>query len=179
MKELSKKEQDTFLILLKSRFDKVPHKISWDLILKRLLDNPYKLWSLYQMEVTGGEPAFIENNDNEYIFYDTCIETPIDRRSLCYDDIALNKRKDNKPINSALRMAKDMDVEILTEEQYRYLQSIFSFDLKTSSWIMTPNDIRELGGALFCDNRYNHVFVYHNGADSYYSSRGFRCCLKV
>src|SRR6185295_1794033 len=138
-------------------------------------------WSLNGMEMTGGEPDVVSHDKKtgEYIFYDCSAESPQGRRSLCYDAEALESRKEHKPKNSAIAMAADMGIELLTEEQYRELQELGDFDTKTSSWVQTPPDIRELGGALFCDRRYDHVFVYHNGAESYYAARGFRGLLKV
>lgn len=147
----------------------------------KLNANPDKLWSLHEMERTSGEPDVIEYDEDtdEYLFFDCVKESPKGRRSVCYDREALEARKKHKPENSAMDMASAMGIELLTEEQYRKLQTFGSFDTKTSSWILTPSDIRERGGALFCDYRYGHVFVYHNGAESYYSSRGFRGVLRV
>lgn len=155
--------------------------LDWNQIQQKLEANPMKLWSLHEMEKTEGEPDVIgfDEKTGEYLFCDCSKESPKGRRSLCYDREALEARKKHKPENSAMDMAKEMGIEILTEEQYRELQKLEPFDTKTSSWIKTPADIRERGGALFCDYRYGHVFVYHNGADSYYSSRGFRGLLKV
>jgi Protein of unknown function (DUF4256) len=172
------------LTILKSRFEKnMPrHKeMDWTKVLLKLEANDEKLWSLNEMEATGGEPDIVDydKKTGEYIFFDCSPESPKDRRSICYDRQALDTRKEHKPKNDALTMAAVMGVEILTEEQYRYLQQLGSFDLKTSSWILTPAAIRKLGGALFCDRRYNQVFVYHNGAESYYAARGFRGLLKV
>jgi hypothetical protein len=143
--------------------------------------NPEKLWSLNEMETTGGEPDVVghDKKTGEYIFYDCSAESPKGRRSICYDREALEARKEHKPKDSAMNMANAMRIELLTEEQYRELQKLGEFDTKTSSWIKTPADIRKLGGALYCDRRYNHVFLYHNGADSYYAARGFRGCLMV
>jgi hypothetical protein len=143
--------------------------------------NPEKLWSLNEMETTGGEPDVVghDKKTGEYIFYDCSAESPKGRRSICYDREALEARKEHKPKDSAMNMATAMRIELLTEEQYRELQKLGEFDTKTSSWIKTPADIRKLGGALYCDRRYNHVFLYHNGADSYYAARGFRGCLMV
>lgn len=181
---LSKERNIELINILKSRFEKNMHRhkdILWKDVLEKLEANENKLFSLNQMEVTGGEPDVVEydNEANEYIFIDFSKESPILRRSLCYDNDALVARKLNKPADSALNVASTMGIKILTEEQYRKYQKIESFDLKTSSWILTPDNIRKLGGALFCDKRYDSVFVYHNGADSYYSSRGFRGYLKV
>lgn len=180
-KKLSKKEQKELLEILKTRFEKNMgrHKgLSWTKIEEKL--NPSKLWSLNEMERTGGEPdvVFYDKKANEYVFYDCSKESP-DRRSLCYDKKAQEERKENKPKGNAINIAKRMGIEILDEEQYRKLQKLGEFDTKTSSWIKTPNDIRKHGGALFADYRYGSVFVYHNGAESYYSSRGFRGLLKV
>jgi len=153
----------------------------WDKIQARLEKSPTNLWSLNEMERTGGEPDVVSHDKKtgEYIFYDCSAESPKDRRSLCYDGEALRSRKEHKPKNSALEMAEAMGIEILTEEQYRELQALGEFDTKTSSWIKTPAAIRKLGGALFCDRRYNQVFVYHNGAESYYAGRAFRGALRV
>ena len=158
------------------------HKgLEWAGVQSRLEANTEKLWSLNEMEKTGGEPDVVgrDKKTGEYIFYDCSAESPKGRRSLCYDRAALDSRKENKPKNSALDLAAAIGIEILTEEEYRALQKLGSFDLKTSSWVKTPADIRKLGGALFCDRRYDTVFVYHNGAESYYAARGFRGSLKV
>ncbi|MEO8447340.1 MAG: DUF4256 domain-containing protein [bacterium] len=183
-KVLSQNQCDELLNTLKSRFDKnlKRHKdLKWSEVEARIKANPDKLWSLNEMERTGGEPDVVGHNkkSGEYTFYDCSAESPKDRRSLCYDRKALESRKENKPKDSAVNMAAEMGIEILTEEQYRELQLLGEFDTKTSSWIKTPSDIRELGGALFCDRRYDTVFVYHNGAESYYAARGFRCSLRV
>jgi len=183
-RELSSEQREELLRALKARFDKNMnhHKgIEWDKVQEKLETNPEKLWSLNEMEITGGEPDVVGHDDNtgEYIFYDCSAETPKGRRSVCYDHEALQSRKENKPKNTAIGMAADMEIEILTEEQYRELQKLGNFDTKTSSWIKTPSEIRKLGGALFADSRYGNVFVYHNGAESYYSGRGFRGSLKV
>lgn len=172
------------LNILKSRFEANMHRhkgSEWEKVQDRLVSNPDKLRSLKLMEQTGGEPDVVDFDETtgEYIFMDCSAESPKGRRSICYDHAALEARKQNKPHNSAVNMAEEMGIEILTEEQYRQLQKLGEFDLKTSSWIKTPESIRKLGGALFCDRRYNTVFVYHNGADSYYGSRGFRGCLRV
>lgn len=169
---------------LKIRFEKhrIRHpNIHWNDVQIKLESNPEKLWSLNEMELTGGEPDVVGFDDEtgEYIFYDCSAETPIGRRSICYDRKALESRKEHKPENNALDMASAMRIEILSEEQYRKLQTLGKFDQKTSSWVKTPASIRELGGALFCDRRYETVFVYHNGAESYYTARGFRGYLKV
>lgn len=183
-KKLSPAAQKEILSTLKARFEKNTkrHKgIEWPKVQAKLEADPGKLWSLHEMEITGGEPDVVDydKKSGEYIFYDCSAESPKDRRSLCYDREALNSRKAHKPKNSAVDMAAAMDIEILTEEQYRELQQLGEFDLKTSSWVKTPAAVRELGGALFCDRRYGHVFVYHNGAESYYAARGFRGLLKV
>lgn len=172
------------LKILKERFNnniKRHENIKWEDVQEKLKKYPDKLRSLYEMEKTGGEPDVVlyDSNTDEYIFYDCSVESPIGRRSVCYDDEALAARKKHKPENSAIGMAKRMGVEILNEEEYRYLQTLGTFDTKTSSWIETPMEIRELGGAIFADYRYGKVFIYHNGAESYYSSRGFRALLRV
>lgn len=182
---LSLAQQEELLRTLKTRFERntIPTKagIEWSDIQARLEANPGKLWSLHEMERTGGEPDVVgfDKKTGEYIFYDCSAESPKGRRSLCYDREALDARKEHKPENSAEDMAAAMGIEILTEEQYRELQQLGNFDTKTSSWVKTPFEIRKLGGALFCDRRYNHVFVYHNGAESYYAARGFRGLLRV
>ncbi|MDQ3016496.1 MAG: DUF4256 domain-containing protein [Bacteroidota bacterium] len=182
-KKLTLEESEELLSTLKTRFDKnmSRHKnLVWDEIEDKLEANPVKLWSLNEMELSGGEPDVItyDKNNGEYIFYDCVAESPKGRRSLCYDRKALDERKENKPADNAIEMADTMGIELLTEEQYRELQELGSFDLKTSSWVITPA-IRKHGGALFCDRRYDHVFVYHNGAESYYAARGFRGSLRV
>lgn len=184
IKELSAEQRDELMQIVKARFDKNMHRhegIEWNDVQVRLDANPEKLWSLYEMERTEGEPDVIgyDQAAGEYIFCDCSKESPKGRRSVCYDREALEARKKNKPENSAIDMANAMGIEMLTEEQYRELQKLETFDTKTSSWVLTPSDIRKLGGALFCDYRYGHVFVYHNGADSYYSARGFRGLLKI
>ena len=181
---LSQKQIDELLNILKTRFDKNinRHKdIKWSSVLAKLEKNNDKLWSLNEMEKTGGEPDVIgfDKKLNEYIFYDCSAESPAGRRSLCYDRKALDARKENKPKDNVVDVAAAMGIELLTEDQYRDLQKLGEFDLKTSSWIKTPDDIRKLGGAIFCDRRYNTVFKYHNGAESYYAARGFRGVLKV
>jgi hypothetical protein len=183
-KELTAKKIIELLAILKTRFEKnmVRHKgLVWDKVQSKLEANPVKLWSLGEMESTGGEPDVIgyDKKKGEYVFCDCSEESPMGRRSLCYDRDALNARKEHKPKNSAIDLADGMGIEILTEEQYRELQRLGEFDRKTSSWIKTPPEIRKLGGALFCDRRYNTIFVYHNGAESYYAARGFRGLLKV
>lgn len=183
-KELSKKDREALMGILKDRFErhKPRHKgIEWDKVQARLEADPAKLWSLNEMERTGGEPDVVgyDKKTGTYIFYDCSAESPKDRRSLCYDHEALNVRKEHKPKNSAVEMAKAMGVSLLTETEYRELQQLGMFDTKTSSWVQTPASIRELGGAVFCDRRYDTVFLYHNGAESYYAARGFRAALKV
>ena len=183
-KVLAHEESETLTAILKDRFEKNISRhagIEWDQVKARLLDNKEKLWSLNEMESSGGEPDVIGKDDKsgEYIFFDCSEESPKGRRSLCYDRAALEGRKENKPAGNIMDMAADMGVNVLTESEYRYLQELGAFDLKTSSWVSTPGDIRRRGGALFCDRRYNTVFLYHNGAESYYAARGFRASLKV
>jgi hypothetical protein len=183
-KELKPKQQEELLKTLKTRFEKNMNRhkgLDWAKVAARLQSDSRKLWSLNEMEITGGEPDVVghDKKTDEYIFYDCAAESPKGRRSICYDHEALEARKENKPEDSAKGMAADMGIEILTEDQYRELQKLGEFDLKTSSWIETPAAIRKLKGALFCDRRYNHVFVYHNGAESYYAARGFRGSLRV
>ena len=183
-KKLSASQQQELISIVKTRFEKnmKRHKgIDWAKVQTKLEAKPDKLWSLNEMEITGGEPDIVsfDKKTGEYIFYDCAAESPKGRRSVCYDHEALEKRKEHKPENSAIEMAKDMGIELLTEEQYRELQQLGEFDLKTSSWIVTPAAIRKLNGALFCDRRYDTVFVYHNGAESYYAARGFRGWLAV
>ena len=180
----SLENQEELINILKDRFEKnMPrHKdLSWDKVQSRLEKNTDKLRSLNEMEKTGGEPDVVsfDKKTGEYIFFDCSEETPKERRSLCYDRKALDDRKKFKPKDSAIDMANAMGIEMLTEEQYRFLQELGDFDLKTSSWLKTPTDIRKLGGAIFGDFRYSKVFVYHNGADSYYASRSFRGALRV
>ncbi|MEO8535801.1 MAG: DUF4256 domain-containing protein [Flavobacterium sp.] len=182
--KLSADQQEELLRILQKRFEENTHRhkdLEWNKIQTKLEANPDKLWSLDEMERTEGEPDVIgyDKDKDEYIFVDCSAESPKGRRSICYDHEALEKRKENKPKDSAINMAEEMGIEMLTEEQYRELQRLEKFDTKTSSWIKTPADIRKLGGALFSDFRYNTVFVYHNGADSYYAARGFRGLLKV
>src|SRR5690606_36722439 len=177
--ELTAEQRQELLITLKERFEKTIERhewMQWDKIQERLEANPEKLWSLHEMERTGGEPDVLEFDEanNEYVFYDCSPESPSGRRSVCFDQKALDSRKKNKPETSAMAMAEEMGIELLSEEQYRFMQQHGTFDVKTSSWVQTPPDIREKGGALFCDSRYGHVFLYHNGADSYYAARGFR-----
>ncbi len=177
-KALSPKESDTLLSTLKARFEKHMHRhkgASWAKVEAKLKAKPAALWSLFKMEETGGEPDLV----GDHLFIDCAEESPKGRRSLCYDDLALRSRKENKPKGSAVDLAKEMGIELLTEEQYRALQELGAFDLKTSSWIASPSNVRKLGGALFCDRRYDTVFTYHNGAESYYAARGFRGALKI
>jgi hypothetical protein len=183
-KKLVQEQKDELLGVLKSRFDKHinRHKgIEWAKVQARLEANPEKLWSLDEMEATGGEPDVVgyDAKTDEYIFFDCSAESPKGRRSICYDREALDARKEHKPENNAMDMAAAMGVEILTEEQYRELLKLGNFDTKTSSWVKTPAGIRKLGGAIFADFRYGNVFIYHNGADSYYAARGFRGSLRV
>lgn len=183
-KDLSSEERGELLKTLKARFDKNMNRhkgLEWDKLQAKLETNAEKLWSLNEMEKTGGEPDVIgfDEKNGEYIFYDCSAETPKGRRSICYDREALESRKEFKPANNAVDMAADMRIELLSEEQYRDLQRLGNFDTKTSSWVKTPSEIRKLGGAIFCDRRYDHVFVYHNGAESYYGVRGFRGSLRV
>jgi hypothetical protein len=184
--ELSSGQREDLLRVLKTRFEKNMNRhrgLEWAKVQAKLDPRTAgeKLWSLHTMEETGGEPDVVgyEKKTGEYIFYDCSVESPKGRRSICYDGAALEARKEHKPGDSATDMAAAMGVELLTEDQYRELQQLGSFDAKTSSWIQTPAAIRELGGALFCDRRYDHVFVYHNGAESYYAARGFRGSLRV
>jgi hypothetical protein len=182
--KLSSEESGELLMLLHERFEKnmKRHKgIKWSDVEARLKSNAQKLWSLNEMEATGGEPDVvgIDKASGAFMFFDCSAETPKGRRSICYDMEALESRKEHKPKNSALGMAAEMGIELLSESQYRDLQKLGAFDTKTSSWIVTPPAIRELGGALFCDRRYDHVFVYHNGAESYYAARAFRGWLAV
>src|SRR5690554_824175 len=183
-KELSSEQREELLATLKSRFERNMNRhegLEWTKIQAKLEANPEKLWSLNEMERTGGEPDVVDYDKkaDEYIFYDCSAESPKERRSICYDRKALDARKANKTQNTAMDMAADMGIDLLTEEQYRALQQLGDFDTKTSSWIITPDNVRERGGALFCDRRYNKVFTYHNGADSYYAARGFRAALKI
>lgn len=183
-KKLSAQQKSDLLAILKTRFEKNRNRhkgIEWNDVLKNINADAEKLWSLNAMEQTGGEPDVVgfDKKNGEYIFFDCSAESPKGRRSICYDHEALEKRKEHKPDDSAIEMANDMGIEILTEEQYRELQQLGEFDTKTSSWVKTPVAIRKHGGAIFCDRRYNHVFTYHNGADSYYAARGFRGCIKI
>lgn len=183
-KELSQKQISELIDVLKSRFQKNPerHKgISWEKVEDRLTKSAQKLWSLFQMEQTGGEPDVVayDKKTGEYIFYDCAAETPKGRRSLCYDMAALNSRKENKPKDSAINMAAAMGIEVLTEEQYLELQKHASVDAKTSSWLNTPQEVRKLGGAISGEFRFGRTFIYANGAESYFAARGFRGVLKV
>ena len=183
-KELAPREREQLVSVLTVRFERNVNRhkgIEWANVEAKLNASPKELWSLNEMERTGGEPDVVgyDKKTGEYIFYDCSAESPKGRRSVCYDREALNSRKEHKPQNSAMDMAAAMGVEILTEEEYRELQQLGDFDTKTSSWVKTPSEIRKLGGALFCDRRYGHVFVYHNGAESYYAARGFRGSLRV
>uniref|UniRef100_UPI00406C5CCD DUF4256 domain-containing protein n=1 Tax=Paenibacillus sp. FSL M8-0142 TaxID=2954525 RepID=UPI00406C5CCD len=184
MRELSPEQREELLQTLKARFEKNMNRhpgLEWADVQAKLEANPEKLWSLHEMEETGGEPDVVghDGKTGEYIFYDCSAESPKGRRSVCYDREALESRKEHKPKSSAVEMAAAMGIELLTEEQYRELQQLGNFDMKTSSWVITPERIRRLGGALFCDRRYDTVFVYHNGAESYYAARGFRGSLRV
>jgi hypothetical protein len=183
-KDLSPKQREELLRTLKTRFDKNVNRhkgIAWAEVQAKLEAHTEKLWSLHEMERTGGEPDVVgqDKKTGEYIFYECAAESPKERRSLCYDREALDSRKENKPKGCAMEMAAAMGVELLTEEQYRELQNLGEFDMKTSSWVKTPSKVRELGGALFCDRRFDTVFTYHNGAESYYAARGFRGWLRV
>lgn len=183
-KQLSPAEREELLKVLEARFQKHPNRhkgVVWEKVQAKLEKQPEKLWSLNEMERTGGEPDVVgyDKKTDEYVFYDCSPESPKGRRSICYDEAALEARKEHKPADSAMHMAASMGIEMLDETAYRELQQLGEFDLKTSSWIETPADIRKLKGALFCDRRYGHVFVYHNGAESYYGARGFRGRLQV
>ncbi|MCM3240547.1 DUF4256 domain-containing protein [Heyndrickxia oleronia] len=183
-RELSSEQREKILTTLRARFEKNMNRhegLEWTNIQTKLETNAEKLWSLNEMEITGGEPDVIkyDKKADVYIFYDCSEQSPKGRRSVCYDRKALESRKEHKPKNNAMDMAADMGIEILTEEQYRELQKLGAFDTKTSSWVKTPANIRDLGGAVFCDRRYDTVFLYHNGAESYYASRGFRGSLMV
>lgn len=183
-KELLQEEREELLKKLKARFEKNMNRhesLEWADVQAKLEGNHEKLWSLHEMEATGGEPDVVghDKETGEYIFYDCSAESPKGRRSVCYDREALESRKQHKPETSVMDMATAMGIELLTEEQYRELQELGNFDLKTSSWVQTPANIRKLGGAIFCDRRYDTVFVYHNGAESYYAARGFRGALRV
>jgi hypothetical protein len=182
--KLSSAQREALLETLKAHFEKHMSRhrgLEWAKVQAKLESSPEKMQSLDEMERTGGEPDVVGHDEKtgEYIFFDCAAESPKGRRSLCYDREALDSRKEHKPRSSAMDMAAEMGIELLTEEQYRELQTLGDFDTKTSSWVMTPSAIRKLGGAIFCDRRYGHVFVYHNGAESYYASRGFRGSLRV
>lgn len=182
--KLSASQATELLDILKKRFEKNKKRhsgIEWVNVQEKLQANPGKLWSLNEMEITGGEPDVVrfDKKTGEYIFFDCAEESPKGRRSTCFDREGWESRKEHRPENTAIDMAEEMGVELLTEEEYRFLQELGNFDLKTSSWIQTPASIRKLGGALFCDRRYDHVFTYHNGAQSYYGARGFRASLRV
>ena len=184
IKKLSPERSKELIKILQVRFEKTPSRhdgLEWAKVQVKLGMNPEKLWSLNEMERTGGEPDVVgyDKKTGEYIFVDCSEESPKDRRSLCYDREALDSRKEHKPKDSAMDMAEAMGVELLTEEEYRELQKLGAFDTKTSSWVKTPVEIRKLGGAIFCDRRYDHVFTYHNGADSYYAARSFRGKLRI
>lgn len=183
-KELLIAQREELLKTLKARFEKNMNRhiaVEWANVQAKLQENTEKMWSLNEMEKTGGEPDVVGYNSKtgEYTFYDCSAESPKGRRSVCYDREGLEARKEHKPENNAIDMATAMGIELLTEEQYRELQKLGGFDTKTSSWVKTPSEIRKLGGAIFCDRRYNHVFVYHNGAESYYGARAFRGSLRV
>jgi hypothetical protein len=183
-RELSSEQREELLRVLKARFEKNMNRhlgLEWAKVMIRLETNTEKLWSLNEMERTEGEPDVVghDNNTGEYIFYDCSVESPKGRRSVCYDREALESRKANKPENSAIDMAAAMGIELLTEEEYREFQKLGNFDTKTSSWVKTPANIRKLGGAIFCDRRYDTIFTYHNGAEAYYGARGFRGSLRV
>jgi len=183
-KKLSAEQSKALIQVLKNRFEKniKRHKgLEWEKVQVKLEAHPAKLWSLDEMEISGGEPDVVgfDKKTGEYVFVDCSEESPKGRRSVCYDHDALNSRKEHKPKDSAMNMAEEMGIEILSEEDYRELQKLGEFDLKTSSWVKTSSKIRELGGALFCDRRYNTIFLYHNGAESYYAARGFRGMLRV
>lgn len=184
MKNLITAEIDELTVTLRKRFESNMGRhpdIKWQEVVQKLENSPKKFSILYQMESTGGEPDVVgwDTDTGDFLFYDCAAESPKGRRSLCYDRAALDARKAHKPQNCVLDLAKEMGVELLSEEQYRQLQQLGDFDTKTSSWVKTPSEIRERGGAIFCDRRYGQVFTYHNGADSYYSSRGFRALLRV
>lgn len=183
-KKLTAKQQQELLATLKDRFENNMSRhqgLTWDNVMARLVKAPAQLRALYAMEESGGEPDVVgqDKKSGEILFYDCSAESPRGRRSICYDQAALESRKKHKPTDSAMNMAESMGVALLTESQYRELQQLGEFDLKTSSWVQTPESIRTLGGALFCDRRYDHVFTCHNGAESYYAARGFRACLRV
>lgn len=183
-KQLSTEQREELIKTLKNRFEKNTNRhpgVKWESVEAKLAGNPEKLWSIAEMEKTGGEPDVVDfdTTSGEVIFCDCSAESPKGRRSVCYDREALESRKEYKPENSAVDMAAELGIDLLTEEQYRHLQQLDNFDTKTSSWVKTPPEIRKLGGAVFCDRRYNHVFLYHNGAESYYTVRGFRGILRI
>lgn len=182
-KSLTPAQKSSLLDTLQHRFEKNMSRhigLEWKKVLSALEKQPEKLWSLNEMDGSGGEPDVVGYDKKKgFLFFDCSAESPAGRRSFCYDPLALASRKEHKPKNSAVGMAEGMGVDLLTEEQYRFLQTLGPFDLKTSSWVKTPDEVRELGGALFCDRRFNMVFVYHNGVESYYAGRGFRACLYV
>ncbi len=184
MKKLTADQTEELLKTLEHRFEKNIDRhqnVTWEQVLQKLNNKPEKIWSLNEMEKTGGEPDVVEYDEktNEYVFYDCSKETPTGRRNICYDREALESRKNFKPNNSAIDVANEIGIEMLDEKEYKNLQKLGEFDLKTSSWIKTPNEIRKLGGAIFADRRYDTVFIYHNGAESYYGVRGFRGSLRV
>ena len=184
IENLSSEQREELVALLKARFEKNRNRhesLEWEQVQERLEAKPEKTWSLHEMERTGGEPDVVDRDEatGEILFYDCSAESPNGRRSLCYDREALDSRKEHKPQNSAIDLAGEMGIELLTEEEYRGLQKLGEFDLKTSSWVKTPAGIRKLGGAVFCDRRYDTVFLYHNGAESYYAARGFRGSLRI
>ena len=183
-KQLSQAQREELLTTVKARFEKNMNRhkgVEWQQVQTKLQANPGKLWSLHEMERTGGEPDIVghDKRTGEYFFYDCSAETPKGRRSVCYDREGLESRKEHRPEDSAMDMAAAMGIDLLSEEEYRELQKLGNFDAKTSSWVKTPSEIRKLGGALFCDYRYGHVFTYHNGAQSYYAVRAFRGSLRV
>lgn len=183
-KNLSAQQKEEILSVLEARFNKNRHRhkgLTWSDVVGKLKDKDAKLWSIQQMEETGGEPdvVVLDENSGEMVFCDCSAESPKIRRSVCFDPAALESRKQHKPKHSAVGMAAEMGIDLLTETQYRQLQELDEFDTKTSSWVQTPAEIRKLGGALFCDRRFNHIFLYHNGAESYYASRGFRGILTI
>ena len=181
-RKLSVEQKEELLKILKTRFEKNMNRhkgIEWSKVQDKLEAKPEKLWSLNEMEESGGEPDVVGQKSGEYIFYDCAIESPKGRRSLCYDRKAWESRKEHKPQDNALDLAEAMGIEILTEDEYKELQELGKFDMKTSSWVLTPSEIRKHGGAIFCDRRYEHVFTYHNGAESYYAARGFRGKLSI
>ena len=182
MKTLNNIEKEELLILLKNRFENNINRhrdIKWEYVYTKLINNEDKLWSLNEMEKSGGEPDVVKEEGGVYVFFDCTKESPSERRSLCYDTEALESRKNFKPVSNVIDNAKTMGIDVLNEDEYKYLQTLGDFDLKTSSWLKTEKEVRSLGGAIFGDKRYNRTFIYHNGADSYYGSRGFRGSLKI